>query len=131
MKRDDAKQLVTDGLAQLNEALSQGRSETLEKYLTVMSRFHRYSFGNLILILSQCSKTVRETEAEAVAFVVCHAFGLDSKTRSSDYIQLYRGTTETLAESLEYIQKTAAAIIEAISAVEPECGHTRPEQEAA
>jgi hypothetical protein len=52
------------------------------------------------------TKTVRETEAEAVSFVVCQAIGLDCSTRSADYIQLYRGTTETLAESLEYIQKT-------------------------
>lgn len=57
------------------------------------------------------TKTVRETEAEAVSFVVCQAIGLDSSTRSADYIQLYRGTTETLAESLDYIQKTATHIL--------------------
>ena len=281
MKRDDAKRLVTDGLAELEQALASGRSETLEKYLTVMGRFHRYSFGNLMLILSQredathvagfhkwrqlgrhvkkgekgigifapcrykrktegkngekeqnqdirgfkvvhvwdvsqtegndlpkfaqihgdagenlarlervirdagidlryesipgsatgmstggtitvqpdlsrpetfavlahehahellhqqngrkheCPKTVRETEAEAVAFVVCHAFGMDSKTRSSDYIQLYRGSTDTLAESLDIIQKAAAGIIEAINAVELQFEHTLQEQEAA
>jgi antirestriction protein ArdC len=267
MKRDDAKQLVTDGLAELNQALASGRSETLKRYLTVLGRFHRYSFGNVMLILTQrenathvagfhkwrelgrhvrkgekgiaifapcryrrnveddndedgevhdirgfkvvhvwdvsqtegkelpefakvhgeagenlarlervirdagvtleygplplgadgacspqkitvrpelsdsekfavlahehghfllhqqngrkheCSKTVRETEAEAVAFVVCHAIGLDSATRSADYIQLYRGDTETLAESLELIQKTAADIVQAIEDV--------------
>jgi antirestriction protein ArdC len=269
MKREDAKQLVTDGLAELNAALSQGHSDTLVRYLSVMSRFHRYSFGNLMLILAQredatyvagfrkwqqlgrnvrkgekgigiiapcrykrkaddqgaeeqdvqdirgfrvvhvfdlsqtegeelpefaqingepgeclgrveqvirdagielryetipggalgssaggtitvipglsaaetcavlvheyshevlhwqsgrkheCSKTVRETEAEAVAFVVCRAYGLDSATRSADYIQLYRGSTETLAESLELIQKTAATIIDAVRSGEP------------
>lgn len=268
MKRDDATQLVTDGLAELNQALASGRSKTLERYLAVMSRFHRYSFRNLMLILSQredathvagfnqwkklgrfvkkgekgigilapcrykqavedengekrevpdirgfkvvhvfdisqtegdelpelaeirgapgenlarieqvirdggielryeaipggalgmsqggritvrpnlsdaetfavlvherahetlhqqsgrkheCSKTVLETEAEAVAFVVCHAFGLDSATRSADYIQLYRGNTDTLAESLRFIQATAADIIDAVNAVE-------------
>jgi antirestriction protein ArdC len=281
MKRDDAKKLVADGLAELSQALANGRSDTLEKYLSVMSRFHRYSFGNLILILSQrenasyvagfhkwqqlgrhvkkgekgigifapcrykrkvesksgeeeqvqdirgfkvvhvwdisqtegdelpefaqihgdagenlarlervvrdagidlryesipgsatgmsaggtitvqpdlsrpetfavlahehahellhqqngrkhqCPKTARETEAEAVAFVVCHAFGMDSKTRSSDYIQLYRGSTDTLAESLDIIQKTAAGIIEAINAVQLKCERALPEQEAA
>jgi len=61
-------------------------------------------------------KTVRETEAEAVAYAVCQAFGLDCSTRSSDYIQMYRGTADTLSESLDRIQKTAARIIEAISA---------------
>ncbi|MDC0937036.1 hypothetical protein OAS39_12180, partial [Pirellulales bacterium] len=55
-----------------------------------------------------------ETEAEAVSFVVCGAFGLDSSTRSADYIQLYRGDQETLSESLEFIQETAVSVIEAI-----------------
>jgi hypothetical protein len=32
------------------------------------------------------TKTVRETEAKAVAFVVCHALGLETGTSSSDYI---------------------------------------------
>jgi antirestriction protein ArdC len=57
------------------------------------------------------SRTVRETEAEAVAFVVCRALGLETTTRSADYIQLYRGNTEMLSDSLEMIQKTAAALI--------------------
>jgi antirestriction protein ArdC len=38
----------------------------------------------------ETTKTVRETEAEAVAYVVCRACGLDPSTRSSDYIHLYR-----------------------------------------
>lgn len=61
------------------------------------------------------SKTVKETEAEAVSFVVCQAIGLDCSTRSSDYIQLYQGDAETLSESLDAIQKTAASIIEAVT----------------
>ena len=36
----------------------------------------------------ETTHTVRETEAEAVAFVVCSAIGLDTNTSSSDYIQL-------------------------------------------
>ena len=66
----------------------------------------------------QTSKTVRETEAEAVAFVVCQAIGLDAATQASDYIQLYNGDKDTLAESLDYVQKTAAEIIAAITASE-------------
>jgi len=57
------------------------------------------------------SKTVRETEAEAVAFVVCQAIGLETGTAASDYIQLYDGKTETLAASLDRIQKVSAEII--------------------
>ena len=264
MKRDDAKRIASDALTELKHALEQGHSEALTRYLTTMSRFHRYSWGNCLLIAFQMpdathvagfrrwlelgrhvrkgesgigilaplayrkreesdgdrdgdevtlrgfkvvhvfdisqtegdalpelgsiegnvddllprmedllrrsgislvyedlghgtkgvsrkgeiaiacglpppermavmahevahelmhtieqreglSKTVRETEAEAVAYVVCRAFGLDCSTRSSDYIQLYRGTEETLSESLDRIQKTAAQIIESLS----------------
>jgi antirestriction protein ArdC len=61
--------------------------------------------------------TVRETEAEAVAFVVCSAIGLDTNTSSSDYIQLHNGNQETLAESLALVQQTASMILKAI---EPE-----------
>ena len=62
----------------------------------------------------QTDKRVRETEAEAVGFVVARAIGLDAATHASDYIQLYRGDAETLQESLHFIQQTAAGIIESL-----------------
>jgi hypothetical protein len=64
----------------------------------------------------ETTKTIRETEAEAVAFVVCQAIGLDTNGAAADYIKLYNGDKETLTESLDHIQKTSAAIIEAIDA---------------
>ena len=64
----------------------------------------------------ESSKTVLETEAEAVSYVVCRALGLDCSTRSADYIQLYRGSAETLAESLELIQKASAKLIAELQA---------------
>jgi hypothetical protein len=60
------------------------------------------------------TKTVRETEAEAVAFVVCQTIGLDAGRASADYIHLYHGNAALLAESLEVIQKTSALILSAI-----------------
>jgi len=63
---------------------------------------------------SQTSHTIRETEAEAVAFVVSNAIGLETGTSSSDYINLHSGDKATLAESLAFIQQTAAAILTAI-----------------
>jgi antirestriction protein ArdC len=263
MKREEAQKLVENGIAKLNEALQSGRSETLERFLATLARFHNYSFGNAILIWSQkpeatqvagfhawrklgrcvkkgehgiailapmvsrkdrehgvsdrggdksdlifgfrvayvfdveqtdgeplpefadatgdpgdwlgrleesireagieleydfvphgalgCSlpgkiivrpdlapserfsvlahefahellhqrserrketnRRIRETEAEAVAYAVCLACGIDSTTRSADYIQLYRGDQETLKESLTYVQQTATQII--------------------
>jgi len=63
---------------------------------------------------TKTTHTVRETEAEAVAFVVASAIGLDVNTASSDYVQLHGGDKATLAESLAVIQQTAAAILQAI-----------------
>jgi hypothetical protein len=60
------------------------------------------------------TQTVRETEAEAIAFVVGRAVGLQNGTASADYIQLYHGNAALLAESLEVIQKTSAVILAAI-----------------
>ncbi|HWA95859.1 MAG TPA: ArdC family protein [Terracidiphilus sp.] len=60
------------------------------------------------------TKTVRETEAEAVAFVVGKAVGLVTGSASADYIQLYHGNASLLAESLEVIQQTASVILAAL-----------------
>ena len=61
------------------------------------------------------SRTVRETEAEAVAFVVCQAVGLEATNAAADYIQLYLGSKETLFESLQRIRAAAVEIIGAIT----------------
>ena len=57
---------------------------------------------------------MRETEAEAVAFVIGKAVGLVTGSASADYIQLYHGNASLLAESLEVIQQTAAVILAAL-----------------
>jgi hypothetical protein len=59
--------------------------------------------------------TVRETEAEAVAFIVGQAIGLEMGKASSDYIQMYAGNAALLAESLEVVQRTSAIILGAIT----------------
>ncbi len=64
------------------------------------------------------TRTVRETEAEAVAFVVSQTIGLDAGRASADYIHLYHGNAALLAESLEVIQKTSALILSALESTE-------------
>ena len=64
------------------------------------------------------TKIVKETEAEAVAFVVGKAVGLETGSSSADYIHLYHGNASLLAESLEVVQQTSAVIL---AALEP-CG---------
>jgi hypothetical protein len=60
------------------------------------------------------TKVVRETEAEAIAFVVARTIGLDTGRASADYIHLYAGNAALLTESLEVIQKTSALILSAL-----------------
>ena len=61
------------------------------------------------------TKQVRETEAEAVAFVICKALGLEAGTASADYIKLWHGEANLLRESLEAVQQTAAVVLGAIA----------------
>ncbi len=65
------------------------------------------------------SKRVRETEAEAVSFVVCNAVGIETGTAAQDYIQLYEGDAKLLTESLDRIQQTANRILAAITLESP------------
>jgi len=60
------------------------------------------------------TKTVRETEAEAIAFVVGKSIGLTTGRASADYIHLYHGNAALLTESLEVIQKASAVILSAL-----------------
>jgi antirestriction protein ArdC len=78
------------------------------------------------------TKTVRETEAEAVAFVVGKAIGLVNEDASASYIQLYKGNASLLAESLEVIQQTASVILAALEPpVEEEVSSEELEEVAA
>ena len=61
------------------------------------------------------TKKVRETEAEAVAFVVCQSVGLQNGTAPADYIQLWHGDANLLRESLQVVQQTAAVILGGIA----------------
>jgi antirestriction protein ArdC len=63
----------------------------------------------------QTSRKVRETEAEATAFVVCHAIGLETGSSACDYIQLWNGDKETLTNRLTYIQKAASQMLTALT----------------
>ncbi|MBB5318096.1 hypothetical protein HDF09_002782 [Edaphobacter lichenicola] len=60
------------------------------------------------------TKVVRETEAEAIAFVIVRAVGLETGTASADYIQLYHVNASLLAEILEVIQQASAVILAAL-----------------
>ena len=67
------------------------------------------------------TKVVKELEAEAVAYVVARAAGLENAlTQAADYIQLYSGDKEQLSKSLERIQKTASLILTELASYQAE-----------
>jgi hypothetical protein len=57
-------------------------------------------------------KVVRETQAEAVAYVVSRGIGLETNSAAADYIQLHNGDKATLAKSLSAIQETSTKILD-------------------
>jgi antirestriction protein ArdC len=100
----------------------------LEPAATLMVLIHEYAHACLHQQSDrrkETTKTIRETEAEAVAYVVGQALGLQSLEQSADYIQLYNGDSQVLADSMDHIQKTAAHILEGIAA------HSKQEEVAA
>ena len=64
------------------------------------------------------SRATRELEAEAVAFVVGQAVGLENAEAARDYIHLYSGDREALVASLDRIQRTASSILGSMDATE-------------
>lgn len=64
------------------------------------------------------SLDTRELEAEAVAFVVGGAVGLNTSDASRDYIHLYRGDRDALASSLDRIQRAASTILTVVRPVD-------------
>jgi antirestriction protein ArdC len=61
--------------------------------------------------------TTRETEAEAVTYLLCAQFGIAGTEASIEYIQSYRGTPDTLDASLERIRSTAQRLSTELDAI--------------
>ena len=104
-----------DGVSQTGKIMVRPDLQAAEQFSVLV---HELSHELLHTRKERCketTKTIRETEAEAVAHVVCRAVGIESIGHSADYIHLYHGDVQVLAESLDAIQKTAARILDAIA----------------
>jgi antirestriction protein ArdC len=66
--------------------------------------------------------TTRETEAEAVTFLLCAHLGIDGTDAAVDYIRSYRGTPDTLDASLERIRSTAQRLVSELTAIRFDIG---------
>ena len=53
MQMDRMKNLVGDAVARLAQQLEAGESEQIKAYFAALSRFRKYSAGNVLLILAQ------------------------------------------------------------------------------
>jgi len=53
MNRADAQKMSKQSLDELAKQLESGKSESLARFITAMARFHRYSWGNVMMILAQ------------------------------------------------------------------------------
>jgi hypothetical protein len=76
-------------------------------------------------------EVVRETQAEAVAYVVSRGIGLETNSAAADYIALYTGDKKTLGQSLSVIQETSSRILEEILPVERLSGAREKQTEKA
>ena len=59
----------------------------------------------------------RETEAEAVTYLLCAHLGIAGTEASIEYIQSYRGTPDTLDASLERVRSTAQRLSTELAAI--------------
>jgi antirestriction protein ArdC len=119
LERQDIELVFTENIAPALGASYGGRIAILpgqSKAETFTTLLHE--LGHELLMHASrrttTTKTVRETEAEAVAFVVGKAIGLEMASASADYIALYHGNASLLAESLEVVQQTAGVILAAL-----------------
>lgn len=60
------------------------------------------------------SKAQRETEAEAISYVVGQAIGIDSLGQTADYVQLWNGDLDLFTSCLTRVQKCAKLIVEGL-----------------
>ena len=101
--------LSTGGTIRLREGQAPGEEFSVLAHEIAHELLHHDPQGE-----RPTSKTVLETEAESIAFVVTTACGLQTGTAAQDYIQLYQGDRDTLARSLGRIQRAASEILSAV-----------------
>lgn len=104
-----------DGVSQKGRVVIQHDLEPAERFATLVHELAHELLHADAERRKSTTKCIRETEAEAVAHVVCRAVGIDSTSHSADYIQLYSGDVNVLAASLDAVQKAASQILEAMA----------------
>jgi hypothetical protein len=65
------QRLIRENVNFLIQQLEAGKSDALTAYLTAMSHFHNYSFGNILQIARQRAVTYCYTSLESINMRVC------------------------------------------------------------
>lgn len=113
----------TDHLPGDANGMSQGGKVTIKESLPNAQKFSTmvHELAHELLHWNEdresSSKTVRETEAESVAYVVCRSIGIDVSTRAADYIKVWNGDDKVLLSSMERIRSVASKILSELDAV--------------
>ena len=103
----------TDGVSQIGRVLIQEGLSEAARFATLAHELaHELLHSEQDRRSGQLEKRQMEVEAEAVAFVVCTANGIDCRDQSRDYIHLYNGDAKLLLKSMNRIQQTAAKILD-------------------
>jgi len=103
----------TDGVSRVGRVLIQEGLSEVARFSTLAHELaHETMHSEQDRRSGQLSKRQMEVEAEAVAFVVCAAHGIDCRDQSRDYIHLYNGDAKLLLQSMNRIQQTAATILD-------------------
>ena len=106
----DPQQLISQSVQHLIEQLKKGKSEALTSYLCAMARFHKYSFGNVLLIATQ-----RPDATRVAGFHTGTDLGGMSKRAKREFKFLRRSfatnaaTTRTTARSAANLFPTVSA----------------------
>lgn len=100
-----AEGLSRGGLITIQPGLEKAREFVVLVHEVAHELLHQTAEGK------KRAKSIRETEAEAVAFIVSEAIGLSCGSACSDYIQLYGGDTSVLKQSLLRIRNVSSEIL--------------------
>lgn len=103
------------------DGCTDGRRITLNTQRTLEVRactlVHELAHAILHFVTPRPAETLRETEAEGVAYVVASALGIPTTHASVDYIRAWRGTPDSLRDSLERIRATANRVLDVVGSI--------------
>ena len=104
-------------LAGETQGVSMGGSIEIDPSAGTSTIVHELAHEIMLHHGLELTTTIKELEAESVAFVVCRHFGLQSMA-SPNYVALHRATSDMIMEHLERIRLTVVDIVQYVEQAE-------------